>query len=266
MLSASVRHLAFLCGFACAILASTPVAADELHPLQEALELCKSAHDQVVSSIADYEATLVKRERIEGQLRNREVMQIKVRHEKKSPTGAAIPFSVHIEFRHPESVKGREVAYVKGRNKGQLIVRESRQGLVGKIVPTLMLNPSGRLAMQGNRYPITEIGFEVLLRRLMVVAREEMKLGNCQVQFRKNAKVNGRLCTVIDVVHPKQDKRFRYHRCRVYLDDERKCPIHFEAYGWPAEQGAAPVLLEQYTYLDVKTNVGFSDADFEIKD
>ena len=98
MLSASVRHLAFLCGFACAILARTPVAADELHPLQEALELCKSAHDQVVSSIADYEATLVKRERIEGQLRNREVMQIKVRHEKKSPTGAAIPFSVHIKF------------------------------------------------------------------------------------------------------------------------------------------------------------------------
>ena len=119
MLSASVRRLVFRCGFGCAILASAPVAADELHPLQEALELCKSAHDQVVGSIADYEATLVKRERIEGQLRDREVMRSKVRHEKKSPTGIAVPFSVHIEFRHPESVKGREVAYVKDRNKGQ---------------------------------------------------------------------------------------------------------------------------------------------------
>ena len=266
MLPDSVRYLAIACSCCWAVLVGQPVNAEEVHPLQEALELCESAHREMVRTITDYEATLVKRERLNGQLRDREVMRIKVRHENKSVAGAEVPFSVHIQFRHPESAKGREVAYVAGRNKGQLSVRESRQGLVGKIVPTLMLNPKGRLAMQGNRYPITEIGFEVLLRRLMLVAREEMKLGNCQVQFRKDAKVNGRPCTVIEVVHPQQDKRFRYHRCRIYLDDERKCPIHFESYGWPVAKGAEPLLLEQYTYLDVKTNVGLTDADFKLKD
>ena len=266
MLLAAVRYLAILCGCCWTVLAGQAVAADDTHPLQAALELCESSHREMVRTIADYEATLVKRERIGGQLRDREVMRIKVRHANKSASGAEVPFSVHVQFRHPESAKGREVAYVAGRNKGQLIVRENRQGLVGKIVPTLMLNPKGRLAMQGNRYPITEIGFEVLLRRLMVVAREEMKLDNCQVQFRKDAKVNGRSCTVIEVVHPKQDERCRYHRCRIYLDDERKCPIHFEAYGWPVSKGADPLLLEQYTYLDVKTNVGLTDADFKLKD
>jgi hypothetical protein len=266
MLPASVRYLAIVSGCCCAVFFSQPLAADDVHPLQAALELCESSHREMMRTIADYEATLVKRERLNGQLRDREVMRIKVRHENKSAAGKEIPFSVHIQFRHPESAKGREVTYVVGRNRGQLIVREGRQGLVGKLVPTLMLNPQGRLAMQGNRYPVTEIGFEVLLRRLMVVAREEMKLGNCQVQFRQEAKVNGRSCTVIEVIHPEQDERFRYHRCRIYLDDERKCPIHFEAFGWPASQGAEPPLLEQYTYLDVKTNVGLTDADFKLKD
>jgi hypothetical protein len=41
-------------------------------------------------------------------------------------------------------------------------------------------------------------------------------------------------------------------------------PIRYEAYDWPAQQGGQPQLLEEYTYLDVKLNQGYSDADFDV--
>ena len=31
---------------------------------------------------------------------------------------------------------------------------------------------------------------------------------------------------------------------------------------WPREEGGRPVLMEEYTYLDLKLNVGLTDADF----
>ena len=39
-------------------------------------------------------------------------------------------------------------------------------------------------------------------------------------------------------------------------------PIHYEAYDWPAQTGGEPVLLESYTYSDLKFNVDLKDEDF----
>jgi hypothetical protein len=42
-------------------------------------------------------------------------------------------------------------------------------------------------------------------------------------------------------------------------------PIRYEAYDWPTQPGATPQLIEQYTYLQLKLNNGFTDADFDIR-
>jgi hypothetical protein len=39
-------------------------------------------------------------------------------------------------------------------------------------------------------------------------------------------------------------------------------PVRAERYGWPDEAGGAPPLAEAYTYRNVRTNVGLTDADF----
>lgn len=241
-----------------------PGMADEIHPLQAAIDFCESAHQAVVRGIMDYQAVLVKRERVQGQLRDPEVLHIRIRHAREVKDGPPLPFSVYIQFQYPESTRGREVVYVAGRHDDQLLVRGPSRGLVGRLVPRLTLDPRGSLAMQGNRYPVTEIGFEVLLKRVLAVAREEMKLADCQVQFRKDARVNDRRCTVVEVTHPRRDQRFKYYRCRIYIDDELKCPIRFESYDWPGKPGMDPPLLEEYTYLEVKTNQGMTDADFRL--
>ena len=41
-------------------------------------------------------------------------------------------------------------------------------------------------------------------------------------------------------------------------------PIRFEAYDWPGAAGQ-PQLIEEYTYVNLKLNNGFTDADFDIR-
>jgi hypothetical protein len=69
---------------------------------------------------------------------------------------------------------------------------------------------------------------------------------------------------MIQVVHPVPRRNFLFNVARIYLDDELQIPIRYEAYDWPEQQGADPVLLEEYTYLNLKLNQGFTDADFDV--
>ncbi|MFM1902795.1 MAG: hypothetical protein RLZZ440_695 [Planctomycetota bacterium] len=224
------------------------------HPLEPALELAQRGLEQLRTTIKDYSCTVVKRERIDGKLGEHEYIFAKIRHE---------PFSVYLYFLAPEAVKGQEVIYVDGRNDGNMLAHAGSG--VRAMVGTVSLKPNGSLAMQGNRYAITEIGVENLARRLVEVAEHDKQFGECEVNFYPNAKVNGRVCTCVQVVHPVPRRNFRFHLARVFIDDELLIPIRYEAYDWPHEEGGQPVLMEEYTYMNVKINNGFTDADFDPK-
>jgi hypothetical protein len=53
------------------------------------------------------------------------------------------------------------------------------------------------------------------------------------------------------------------------LDPSRKLILQYRSFGWEDSESenanADPPLLESYTYKDVKTNVGLSDIDFDVK-
>jgi hypothetical protein len=224
------------------------------HPLEPALELAQRGLANLHAAIQDYSCTLVKRERIDGKLGDHEYMFLKVRQR---------PFSVYLYFMAPDSVKGQEVIYVDGQNDGNMLAHAGSG--VRAMVGTVSLKPSSMLAMQGNRYAITEIGVENLAKRLVEVAEHDKQFGECEVNFFPNAKVNGRICTCVQVVHPVPRRNFRFHLARVFIDDELLIPIRYEAYDWPHEAGGQPVLMEEYTYMNVKTNQGFTDLDFDPK-
>ena len=151
--------------------------------------------------------------------------------------------------------------YVAGRNEDRLFARRGGERL--SFVKT-RLDPQSDLAMQGNRYPVTEFGFENLVRRLLEVAKEDIAYGvDSEVEFYRNAKVDGRDCMGVRVTHPTFDARLRFHSATVFLDNELGVPIHYEAYDWPKDKNGEPLLLEQYTYRDIRLNNGFSDEDFE---
>jgi hypothetical protein len=224
------------------------------HPLVPAIATAKAGLESIRTNIKDYSCTMVKRELVNGNLGQHQYIFMKVRHE---------PFSVYLNFLGPDEVKGQEVIWVKGQNDDNMLAHAGSG--VKAMMGTVALKPDSMIAMEGQRYPITEIGVENLASRLVEVAEHDSQFGECEVNFFPGAKVNGRVCTCIQVTHPVPRRNFRFNMARVFIDDEMKIPVRFEAYDWPPTAGEPPVLMEEYTYMNVKLNNGFTDADFDTK-
>ena len=245
------------------IAAATPEPATAAHPLDPALQMARSSLQNIRENLVDYTAILIKRELINGSLTEYEYMGIKIRNRKQVNGSLAVPFSVYMAFLKPDSVKGREVAYIENQNGGYIVAREG--GLKGRFLPTVKLDPNGMLAMIGQRYPITEIGLENLVIKLIEKGERDRQRGECDVKFQQGAKVGGRQCTVLTVTHPVPRPYYDFHIAQIFIDDELNVPIRYCAYSWPKTPGGEPVLLEEYTYQNLKTNVGLTDADFQLK-
>lgn len=221
------------------------------HPLAPVMKLANDSFGEMKANIKDYSATLIKRERIGDKLNEQEFMFVKIRQE---------PFSVYTYFLGPEKKKGQEAIYVASRNGGNIV----GHGVgIERVAGTVRLAPTSMLAMRGNKYPITEIGLFNLTEKLIDIGQKDLQYGECDVKTFPGAKINGRSCTCIQVTHPVPRKNFLFHVARVFYDDEMRIITRYEAYDWPHEQGGKPVLTEEYTYLNVKVNNGFTDADFD---
>jgi hypothetical protein len=229
------------------------------HPLRPALFLAKKYLTYAQNHVRDYSCQLVKRERVDDELQPYEYMEAKCRNRRMDSGNLIEPFSLYMKYLAPRKYVGREILYVENRDRGDALVRK---GGTRNAYVNMWVNPQGELAMRGNRYPITEFGIERLLVRLIEVGQEEMQYDECEVEYYYDAKIDGRLCAGIEVRHPAPRDHFRYHIARVFIDKQLHVPIHFSSFTWPTEPGGAPILLEQYTYRNVKLNVGLTDEDF----
>ncbi|MDZ4779281.1 MAG: DUF1571 domain-containing protein [Planctomycetia bacterium] len=230
-------------------------AAPGEHPLLPAVRWAKHGLEDVRAK-QDYSCDFVKRERIDGELGEAQYVFMKVRHE---------PFSVYLRFKGPDSMKGQEVIYVRDKNNGELLAHPT--GIKKRLVGTVSLKPNSMLAMSGNRYPITEIGILHLVERLIEVGEHDMQYGECEVELYREAKINERSATCIQVHHPVARRNFLFHLARIYVDDELNVPVRYEAYEWPKanDPEGEPVLLEEYTYYNIKFDNNFTDLDFDQK-
>ena len=207
-----------------------------------------------IEELKDYSATFIKRELVDGRVGPRQSFFLKIRHK---------PFSVYMRGLAPLAIKGQEAVYVAGRNDGKLWAHPA--GLQGKLVHAISLTPDGTLAMRDQRYPITEMGILKLVKKLLAVAERDIQHEECDVRFFSGAKINDRVCTWFQVVHPAPRPFFRFHLARVFVDDELKIPVRYESYAWPSKPGGPPELLEEYNYIDLKLNNGYTDRDFSIE-
>jgi hypothetical protein len=232
------------------------------HPLDPAIQLAHQSLSSIRADLKDYTAVLVKRERIGEELGEHEFMFLKVRNRKVQNNQIAVPLSVYVAFLKPAAVKGREVLFVENQNQGKLFAHE---GGMKRMLGTHQLEPTGFLAMQGQRYPITDIGIENLVVKLIERGEKDKRHGACNVELVPGAKVAGRTCSIIQVTHPVQQPHYDFHIAQIFMDDEWKIPVRYAAYSWPKAAGAEPEVIEEYTYQNLKFNVGLTDADFDVK-
>ena len=214
--------------------------------------------DDFERNVRDYSAVIVKKERI-GSKEIETVMFSKIREK---------PFSVYLYFldrSDDKSVKGREVIYVEGKNNNNLI-GHSPGLLTGGLV--LSLPPKGLIPMHDEHYPITEIGLANLCRQLIKRGEEAGDPQLARVKRFPHARINSRKCSLLEISFPAQkpgDAAVVGGLARVFLDDEWKFPIRVEVYDLLKDQPNVPRLFEEYTYLDLKLNRGYADADFDRK-
>jgi hypothetical protein len=227
------------------------VIRDAPQPLAPIVAWTGQAAAKVEKEIHDYTAVLAKRD-IPG-AQEPEYVFIKVRHQ---------PFSVYAYVLSPPKEAGKEGIYVEGRNDGKLVGHTI--GWLGKLSGTVSLDPTGTIALDGHRHPITETGILHLIRQIEAFARKNVGQRGCTVEALPGS-VNGRKATCVRVAFPLAAAQLQAYLIRVFIDDELQIPIRYECYEWPRADGAAPVLQEEFTYLDLRLNPGLTDADFDSK-
>jgi hypothetical protein len=208
---------------------------------------CQARYQEVT----DYTCTFYKRERIAGRLTPLHIMTMKVRTK---------PQSIYLKFQQP--ARGREAIYVAGRRDGKLQAHDV--GLNRLLAGTLELLPTSARAMEDCRHPITEAGIGPLLETLSKRWALELNPEESVLVFRDDMSIGPVRCLMIESTHPEHRPQFLYYRVRVFIDQELGLPIRFEAYDWPARPNAEPELAEEYSYTNLKLNVGLGELDFDV--
>jgi hypothetical protein len=222
-------------------------AADE--PIARALRTIKACQAQF-ESVRDYKCTFYKRERLAGELGPYHVMTMKAR---------TSPRSIYLKFEDPH--KGREAIYVEGRNSGKVLAHDV--GFTRFLTGTLELEPTSAQAMEENRHPITDAGIGRLIDTIAERWAAELSPKESVLAFDPEMMIGPRKCLMIESIHPHRGGNFQFHKVRLYIDSELNLPIRFEGYDWPKEKDGPADLLEEYSYINLKLNVGLGDIDFD---
>jgi len=229
---------------------TTEAPAAPAHPLDEPLRLIAQAK-RAFAGVRDYTCTLIKQERLGGQLTPMHVVSMMVRNE---------PFSVYLKWHQPKAQVGQEACYVAGRNGGQM--RAKSPGLLGT-VGFVSVDPDDPRARKTSNHLITEAGIANLLKRFEKRWTGEYKLNKTQVRIGEY-EYNKRRCIRVETIHPENIQgAFFCYRSVLYFDKELQVPIRVECYDWPRQGG--PVggdLIEVYSYVNLRLNAGLPDSVF----
>jgi hypothetical protein len=229
---------------------SYPPAAPAEATMADAVRLIETARDRY-RDVRDYTCKLIQRERVGDRLPPETVMNMDVRTQ---------PFSVHLKWLEPRSMAGQEAVYVAGRNHGNMRVKAA--GLIGA-VGFISLDVNDPRARRSSRHSITEAGMGNLIERFSEGWPRELKHGGAEVHINDFA-FAGRPCTRVETIHRDNfDTFFMFERSVVYFDRETHLPIRVENYGWPKRAGAPAQLDEEYSYLNLRLNVGLTDRAFD---
>ena len=181
------------------------------------------------------------------------------------------PFSVYLNFLarsvdgkdDTASIKGREVIYLQGKNDGKLLCYTP--GFLSGRLGWVPLDPKGYLATNGEHYSIIDIGLANLCRQLIQRGESAADPSRVMVKHYRHARINTRVCSLREITFPVDEPKNWGYLARVFVDDELHFPIRVEVYELPQDRSKGPQLVEEYTYLDVKLNNGYTDRDFDPK-
>ncbi len=199
--------------------------------------------EKAYTKVDDYTSTFVKRERVKGRLMPREVMFVKF----------ADPFNLYIKWTKGKH-EGQELLYVKGWNSGKI---RAHTGKFPDI--TVDLDPEGSLASRGNRHPITDFG----LGKMIELLARDVRLAGARPQDKVTyldlgtSKIGNATVRCIEATTPATRWSAYYaYKARMCINTRTQMPVRVII--WDRDDK----LLEDYTYKNIRLNVGTTSADF----
>lgn len=217
-------------------------------PLAKLVAYAEQSRD-ALAEVTDYTCVFSKKEVVSRRLIQQK-MEMKYRHK---------PFSVYFRYIAGDEA-GREVIYVDGGNNNRLVVHETG---IKAIAGTMYLPLNDSRVVQENRHPITSVGIHNLLKKAFETFELDASDDLVEVKMYPKAKLDDLPCVAFVIRHPEPKKGLPFHETRLYFDRETRLPIHVERYDWPRREGDKLPLLEEYSYRNVKLNVGLKGADFD---
>ena len=200
--------------------------------------------EEALAKVDNYSAVFHRIERVDGKLVPELTTFLKFKR----------PFKVYMRWINPN--KGQESLYVQGANNNK--VRAHGTGLAGFI--TVNLDPTGALAMENSRHPITDLGLEFLVKKIGSNIQQGLRAGELTSKDHGVQTIYGRKTQELEGILPKDSSKGYYcYRCIVNLDVETKMPIKTQIFDWEDQ------LVECYGYENLSLNPGLSDKDFDPK-
>jgi outer membrane lipoprotein-sorting protein len=203
--------------------------------------------EEAIAKVDNYTFTFHKLERINGKMWPAETVLTKFKR----------PFMVFMVW-PKDPYMGRHTLYVKGRFSNKLCAREGSG--FKKAMGSMCLDPTGSLAMEGNRHPATDAGLENLINKIGGNMRRAIKADELELKDHGNETVYGRQTQKLEGILPKDKAKGYYaYRVIVWLDTGLKVPIKVQVYDWDN------LMVEEYGFEDVKFNAGLTDDDFNVE-
>lgn len=227
--------------------AQLPDQVKKADPLGAMLSDAKSAYGK----LRDYTCVFTRQERMDGVLGAEQVAEMKVRTK---------PYSLAVRFGKPAAVAGMEELYVSGTRTGKMKYRPAGAKGVNGFQLVSLDDPK---VLAENRHPITEVGVGATIDLLTSIATREKSLGNGLEVFTAEFQFAGKTTTRYEILARRAHAHRYAYRMLVYVDQETKLPVRFEAYDAPKAGTTTGELLEAYSYTDQKFNVGLGDSAFE---
>ncbi len=205
-----------------------------------------------LQGVQHYSTLFSKQERIEGDLTENQIIEMKVQH---GPT-----FGVYMKWKNSDT--GRQLLYNEEYEDRQLVVKLG--GLKGRLLPAIKLDPRGDRAMSEARYPVTEAGILGMMKQIISHRELDLKRGHgciCrrlpnQVFDEKNC-----MCFVFEYESPEISKTYR--KSIILIDARHNIPLMARNFTWAREaDGLSAQELDDQTLIE---NYSFTAVNFAVE-
>ncbi|TWU58648.1 hypothetical protein Poly51_14270 [Rubripirellula tenax] len=241
----------------------TTNVGDNAPTMAMVLDKANASLRRMKQELDDYTARFVKQERdTSGNLSEPSEISMRVQTRFGGPDNRS-PRRVYLHFNSPAAVAGREVLWGEDLYDGKMAVHE-----VGMILglKTIWLDPNGMIAMQGQRFPISEIGLVKLVEKLIERGEVDRDDSDVTVTITDGHRFDDRDTQRIEVRRKRPNgTEDDFSRAEIVIDPEREWILSYRSFGWPVPGETEAPLLESYAYHDLETNVGLTDIDFDTK-